>query len=174
MTAALSRLSRRTLLRSAAAAALLATTTAPLASLAAPAPTLTAQPLFWHDGPLHSMFARGHLDPVVFLEAARRDADEFLVDHTTEKGFEDWGNEKDVLTEWDAADVRHEHQRWVVYDTESYDHFTQRMEGIAVILPAGPDGYPLDTDRDDASLVKCGPEDEGAFPVTILWSGLDP
>lgn len=55
---ALSQLSHRTLLRGTAAAAMLATTTTPLASLAVPIPALTAQPLFWHDGPLHSIHPR--------------------------------------------------------------------------------------------------------------------
>lgn len=166
--------SRRTLLMGAAASAiLLSSASMPAAALASPAASIKAQPLFWHDGPLHSMFARGHLDPELFLEIARRDADDYLCDHTEDPKFADWGNEKEVAAAWDEVDVRHQHSRWVTYDPASYDHHTRQMEGIARILTAGPDGYPIDYDGDDACLVTCAPDAEGAFPITIIASGLE-
>jgi len=167
--------SRRNLLKGTAAAAILSCASTPLAALATPAaaPAIQAQPLFWSDGPLHSMFVRGHLDPEVFLEIARRDADDYLCDHTEDAAFADWGNEKEVVTSWDEADVRHQHSRWVTYDPASYDHHTRKMEGIANILTAGPDGYPIGYEGDDACLVTCAPDAEGAFPITIIASGLE-
>lgn len=171
----LTAVSRRNLLKGTAAAAILSCASTPLAALATPEtePAIQAQPLFWSDGPLHSMFVRGHLDAETFLEIARRDADEFLYDHTEDKGFAEWGNEKEVSALWDEADVQHQHGRWVVYDPASYDHHTRKMEGIAKVLTAGPAGYPMDYDGDDACLVKCTPDAEGAFPITIIASGLE-
>jgi hypothetical protein len=168
---------------------------APVATVmpaAAPAiPHLMAT--YWYDGPVAQVYVEGHVAPDVLRQVAR---DAFARRDTDAPGSV-WGP-FDNLCRDPASDIDEPGTVARAIETEEVVHEWRRItahvfvddpdapdgerEVVVVALERDPHGYPIappDCPLDDDalaerwSIVRCGPDDVGAFPVTIMRTGLE-